>query len=318
MRKNKRNAVQFEVNGLVSFREVCKGTSLPQPHSHNEIEILLIEKGWGTWLMGGEHFTFKAGQLIVFWALRPHQLVKSSQLTIKNVMTIPLSLFKEWDLPESVTAPLLAGNILVEPDTSYFAADRRTFVHWHEELKSPDLSRQKLALLEIKARLGRLGQHLQELPGTSLNRQSAPGLMNPGHFLKISKIVEYVARHFSEPITVPDIAKVIGMNPDTATKVFGKFCGMTLIQYINQHRILHAQSLLASTDMKIPDVAQASGFQSASHFHAVFREVQGISPQQFRNSSDFTKVPYEKRGGCGGLKSPAADPLKLQAASAAS
>ena len=43
--------VQYEVNGLVSFRETRDASHMPVPHSHNEIEVLLIEKGGepGSW-----------------------------------------------------------------------------------------------------------------------------------------------------------------------------------------------------------------------------------------------------------------------------
>jgi AraC-like DNA-binding protein len=289
--------IQYEVNGLQSLREIRDATTQPMAHSHNEIEVLLLERGAGTWLMGGEIVSFKPKQLIVFWAVRPHQLIKSSRNMVINCLTIPLTVFNEWQLPESISQALLAGNTLVEPDTSSFELDKRYFTSWHEDLKSADRNRQKLALLEIQARLGRLAFRISETPDFEHNRPPAPGLLNHNYFRKISQVADYVSRHFAEPLTIPAIAKAIDMHPTSATKMFKKICGINLIHYLTQHRILHAQRLLATTDMKILDIALASGYRSASRFYAAFKEFCGVSPQEFRTSFDLRKIPLERQTG---------------------
>ena len=284
--------IQYEVNGLQSLREIRDATSQPMAHSHNEIEVLLLERGSGTWLMGGEIVTFKPRQLVVFWAVRPHQLIKSSRHTIINCLTVPLTVFNEWQLPESISQALLAGNILVEPDASFFNFDKRHFANWHQDLKSADRIRQKLALLEIEARLGRLAFRVQENPAAENNRPPAPGLLNHNYFRKISQIADYVSRHFAEPLTIPAIAKAIDIHPTSATKMFKKICGMNLIHYLTQHRILHAQRLLATTDMKILDIALASGYRSASRFYAAFKEFcGGFAPGSSGLPFDLRKDP---------------------------
>jgi transcriptional regulator GlxA family with amidase domain len=98
-------------------------------------------------------------------------------------------------------------------------------------------------------------------------------------------------------MTVVDIAKHINMHPASATKLFKKICGMSLMHYITQHRIFHAQRLLMSTDMKIVDVALESGYQSASRFYAAFKEFSGLSPQEYRQSVDLRKIPLQRKAG---------------------
>jgi AraC-like DNA-binding protein len=290
--------VQYEVNGLVSFRETREASHMPLPHSHNEIEVLLIEKGGGTWLMGGEEVSFKPGRLIVFWALRPHQLLKSALHTEKNCLTIPMAVFQGWDMPDSLSQLLLAGNVLLEPDRNMFEADVRAFQRWHLDLKSPDPGLHKLALLEIRARLGRLAIHVGERSGPGINHLPRLGLMEQESFHMVSQVADYVAKHFKESITVGDIVKNTSSHPSVAAATFKRLCGINLVQYVTQHRILHAQSLLAGTDMKISRVASESGYNSAIHFHAAFKEVCGVSPHDFREAVDFRKIPLEKKGGC--------------------
>ena len=289
--------VQYEVNGLRILRETRDATAQPMPHSHNEIEILLLERGWGSWLLGGELVTLKPGKLIVFWAVRPHQLVKSSPNTVINCLTIPLTVFNEWQLPERLSKALLAGQTVLETDLEVFGQDKRSFTHWNDDLHSQDRNRHKVALLEIEARLGRLAGRLPE--SMDLKGQDAPasGMLNHQYFLKISQIADYVSKHFAEPLTVPDIAKAVNMHPTSATKMFKKICGINLIHYLTQHRILHAQRLLMTSDLKILDIALASGYRSASRFYAAYKKFCGMSPQRFRASVDIRKVPLERKTG---------------------
>jgi len=288
----------YEVNGLVTFKESRDGSTMPAPHSHNEIELLLIERGGGTWLMGGEQLRFEPGRLAVFWALRPHQLVQCEPRTVTHGMTIPLAAFQGWGMSGALSQRLLAGDIIVEPDDSQAAEDLGAFQRWHGDLASSDPAKQKLALLEIRARLGRLAIHAREQPGLGIIRKPAIGLMDQGSFQRVSQVADFVAGHFAEPITVVDIAEHIGLTPSVATRNFKRYCGINLVQYLTQHRLLHAQSLLASTDMKVADVAGASGYKGAIHFHAVFKKFCGVSPHEFRAAADFRRIPHEKRGGC--------------------
>src|SRR3954468_8776972 len=105
--------VQYETNGMDSLREVREATAQPRPHSHNEIEIMLLESGAGIWLMGGDIVSLKPKQLVVFWALRPHQLIKCDRKTVINWLTIPLAVFIQWQLPEHFSKLLLGGSTVL-------------------------------------------------------------------------------------------------------------------------------------------------------------------------------------------------------------
>ena len=286
--------VQYEVNGLRGLRESRPGTVQERPHSHNEIEVMLIERGEGLWLMGGEVVSFKPGQLIAFWAIRPHQLIRASKPLVLHWLTIPLTVFIEWQLPEHFSKLLLSGHVFKEPDKQNYPFDLRSLGIWQQDLASADASRQKMLLLEIEARFRRLALSFQHEKASKRKGLLEGNFFNHHYFDKISQVADYVSKNFAEPMTVVDIAAHISMHPASATKLFKKICGMSLMTYITQHRIFHAQRLLFSTDMKIIDVALESGYQSASRFYAAFKEYCGVSPQEFRKSVDLRKMPMEK------------------------
>jgi AraC-like DNA-binding protein len=64
--------------------------------------------------------------------------------------------------------------------------------------------------------------------------------------------------------------------------LFKRAFGTTLLAYLTQHRISHAQRLLATTEEKILVAALDSGFNSLSRFNAAFKEACGCSPREYR------------------------------------
>lgn len=67
-------------------------------------------------------------------------------------------------------------------------------------------------------------------------------------------------------------------------ELFRRTLGTTLIDYISQHRVTHAQRLLVTSDESILDVAFGSGFNSLSRFNAVFKARSGCTPRSYRRN----------------------------------
>jgi len=55
-----------------------------------------------------------------------------------------------------------------------------------------------------------------------------------------------------------------------------------MVDCLTQHRVSHAQRLLATTDDLIIDVALNAGFGSLSRFHDAFKRWCGCPPKQYR------------------------------------
>src|SRR5689334_3209216 len=68
-------------------------------HRHNDVELNFVEHGAITYRFGTASTTIRSGQLGVFWAAMPHQLVHVELQTSVYWLTIPLVLFQRWQLP---------------------------------------------------------------------------------------------------------------------------------------------------------------------------------------------------------------------------
>jgi AraC family cel operon transcriptional repressor len=81
---------------------------------------------------------------------------------------------------------------------------------------------------------------------------------------------------------VKRLFKLAGRCREHVARSFKDCYGVTPVEFVNQRRMLLAESLLLTGDAKIPDVARACGIRNLSHFHKLFLERYGLSPRRFR------------------------------------
>lgn len=98
----------------------------------------------------------------------------------------------------------------------------------------------------------------------------------------IRNATEYIAVHFSEEITLTDVAEAIHLNATYLSTLFRQVTGRSFKDYLNQVRIREAQHLLKNTDYPIMEISIACGFSDQSYFTKVFRKYTGLTPKQYR------------------------------------
>ncbi|HYO10228.1 MAG TPA: helix-turn-helix domain-containing protein [Tepidisphaeraceae bacterium] len=259
-------------------------TLMPRPDRHNEIELNLLEHGSLTYLLGGTKVTVEAGRLTIFWAAIPHQVVAVQDQSNYHVATVPLAWFLQWGLPPRLVDPILHGGMICEPGAKEAARDAAAFARWQHDLARPTQARRRIVLLEVQARLLRLGLALPAAPpspAASSPRSRSAALESPA-LSKAEEIACFLATHYREPLTIGQVGKAVGLHPNYAMNLFKKVFATTLTQYLTQHRLSHAQRLLATTNSKILSVAMESGFGSVSRFNDAFRKAFGCSPRAYR------------------------------------
>ena len=256
---------------------------MPALHRHREVEVNLVVSGELTYLFGGSRVVVPAGQVAVFWAMIPHQVVRCAEGTRFYCVHLPLARFLQWQVPRELTSRLLHGEMVREMDGSRVGSDRALFEQWRMDLEelSPDAN--YVVLLELEARLRRLAWSVGKIPAAA--RTGDPGVASGDRSLdKLERMAVFITEHYQDQITTADIAAAAGLHPKYATALFQERCGMTLREYLAQQRLSQAQRLLATTDGKVVDVAFASGFGSVSQFYEVFTRCCGQSPKTFRAS----------------------------------
>ena len=83
-------------------------------------------------------------------------------------------------------------------------------------------------------------------------------------------------------ISLADVARHCGVSEGHLSRVFHRATGFPFRDYVARFRAGHARDLLRNRSKSVTEAAFASGFQSLSQFHRVFRKVYGAPPRHFR------------------------------------
>jgi AraC-like DNA-binding protein len=277
------NRPDFKPYGLTC--EHWTFSPMARPDRHNEVELNLILSGSLTYLFGGARVTIPAGGLAAFWAAIPHQVIAttSGDAAAKYfVVTIPLAWFLQLSLPDRLVEPILHGQMVHDPEKDQFDSDCQWFERWADDLADRDEERHRAARLEIEARLLRLALALPSLKATRRRFRNRNSVLAKHGLSKAEQMAAHIAQRYTHPLLVEDISRSVGLHPGYAMTLFQKTFGMTMIEFVNQHRITHAQRLLATTDKKVLSIAFECGFGSLSRFNDAFKRACGCTPRQHR------------------------------------
>jgi DNA-binding response OmpR family regulator len=98
----------------------------------------------------------------------------------------------------------------------------------------------------------------------------------------VTRVIDYLSRHFEEDLTVDAIAEVIEISSSHLAHVFRAETGLSVRDYLTRVRVTIVQDLLASTDEKLESVAARVGFGDTSHLAHVFQRITGRPPSAYR------------------------------------
>ena len=98
------------------------------------------------------------------------------------------------------------------------------------------------------------------------------------------KALSFIHLHYSEDITLQDMADSVPLNPHYFCRFFREITHKTPMQYLNYYRIESACEKLFSADKSITDIAMECGFNDASYFIHVFKKFKGKTPTEYLKS----------------------------------
>jgi AraC family transcriptional regulator len=100
-----------------------------------------------------------------------------------------------------------------------------------------------------------------------------------------SRIVQaYIEENISDDIGLDALASLTGLTRFHFARAFKSTFGEPPYKYVTRHRIEKAQNMLAGSQLPIPAIASACGFNGATQFGRAFREFVGQTPVGFRRS----------------------------------
>lgn len=134
---------------------------------------------------------------------------------------------------------------------------------------------------EIEEALQAMTDALKEkhiLPDNGMDEESAAG-----SFI-VRNALQYMEDHYSEKLSLSRVAEETFVSQWHLSKLLNRQEGKNFSEILNQIRIAHAKELMKEKSYRIADISEQVGFTDVAHFSRVFKKLEGISANEYRNT----------------------------------
>jgi len=99
---------------------------------------------------------------------------------------------------------------------------------------------------------------------------------------KMMAVAEYIHSHVSDDISLRLLSQRFYISPSYLSRSFHRETGFSLVEYVNNIRILKSKTELLTTDDPIGMISERCGFGSVTNFGRIFKSITGVSPRTYR------------------------------------
>lgn len=119
--------------------------------------------------------------------------------------------------------------------------------------------------------------------------------LNAVHAERIHSVQDYIYNHFTENITLRDLAKHEFLSTYYLSRYIKQATGLSFQQWLSSVRCEYAEKLLVSTDKTISQIALESGFASTKYLISNFKKWYGCTPSKYREitASLHSHLPHK-------------------------
>ncbi len=293
-------------------------------HMHETLEITLLLKGRMLYMVDGQYFELRPGDVMCFGSYIPHSwLIDRSEEVRLTEITLKTDFFDKFRLyspPGGHSAvgisKAAAGAARSAVDAMRMTADSLKYLYLpfgtagagaygasgSSYTPSADIGRGNT----VAERVSRIHREMTakdygyrfavtlEMNLILLEIMRRLGTLPEKTDGSMSQVIrsarEYITAHLSENPSLNDIAQAAYVTPHHLSYLFKKQVGIGIADYMNQQKILRTAELLSDSSLSILDIALQSGFTSKSNFYRVFKEYYGVTPQQMRDALTERKL----------------------------
>lgn len=273
----------FKTNKNISIR-YREHSELLAFHKHNFLELVYVLDGEAIHSINDSSMTITKGDyfLIDYDVFHQYDPLPGSTLKIINCMFVPQLI--DETLHDCQRFENVAENYLVNftfhamrtPD-KFMCHDSdgyilKRFMDMKEEYEKKEVGYQEM----IRSLL------IQVLISSMRQLQ----LPTPSDFEDdmVKRIIEYVNEYYYLKLSLNDITKNSNYALSSISTIFKNQTGYTFRDYVKTVRIRESCRMLATTNKKVVEIATTVGYPDIKFFNKTFKEIMGMSPNQYRSS----------------------------------
>ncbi len=251
------------------FREIKESVILEKreridfpAHIHEDIELVLVKKGQGTAFCDGRKYELWDNVFFLAFPNQVHRyedcspgeylifIIKPTDLLgYENIFLGGVPKTSVWRYGENDRGiEYLANEIVVEYENNGLTTVVKAY---------------------LTALFGKLFNNY-EIEKNRENRNT------------VLRILQYCKSHFTEEITVGDVARNLHISKSSVSHIFSNRLSMSFCDYINSLRLSEAVQLLKNKNYSMTEISSMSGFPTIRTFNRAFRKQYGTSPSEYR------------------------------------
>lgn len=230
---------------------------------HHRFVLLMNISGKGTVCIDDKHFPLESGQALLIFPYQVHFYLDLSGAPFEW-------LFITFESPHSQWFENLKFRIIHPNKRSWI------IIQWLTEFWKNRPHPSGSAFL-----LGFLLEELRRSKGTSLKFQ-------PGSGGILEQINQIIYQNLKAPWSIEELSQTLNISSSHLRASFRQQVGTSLGSYLQRIRINRAAAMIATSDKRISEIAEACGYDSIYSFSRAFKTKIGISPKKYRTSLTAT------------------------------
>ena len=273
---------------------VINGPACFQRHHHAFLELSCVTRGTGTYHVNGECFDMRPGDVFLFAPTDQHYLELHNEQLEHIVIHMDPSfiwnaLSNDMDYKFLMVFFQRNAHFRCRLDRDNPAGPQ--IAGWFREIWQECRERQDCYELMIKIKLQSiLAQIIRSYDCIGTAKAARP--LQTRELQTMNEVLSYIDEHLAEEIRLADLAAIAHVSTSYFSTLFKQYNGLPPVEFVVGQRVRRAIEYIRTTDMTLPEVAAACGFNNSTNFYKAFRRITGRTPAYYRKPIPYEDSPY--------------------------
>ena len=272
------------------LREMAEKGLAAEAHWHHYAELIYPLEGELVISLNGSLYNVRAGELLVANARETHAIWVKKKASYICVKFDPDLLYVTARSLTEVRyfLPVVHSSV----DSMRFFPQEMLAVDgvggWIREIVREFENREYGFELAVKSGICRICLWIVRAWKADADKIGAPFggesdiLLRAKDLQRLYRVMDMLDQGYMEEVTTEEFANRCGMSYSYFSRTFKIAAGQSFTSYLNEIRLSEAERLLVNSNLSVSEVAEETGFASASYFISQFRKSRNLSPKQFQ------------------------------------
>jgi AraC-like DNA-binding protein len=100
---------------------------------------------------------------------------------------------------------------------------------------------------------------------------------------RVHEARDYLSQQYASPPTIPQLARMVGMNQTKLKAAFKQLLNVTIYEYVLQRRMEVAAQMLVEAELSVAEIAYRVGYDYPANFSCAFKRYYGRLPRDWKH-----------------------------------